>query len=404
MDRVDLAAAPPAAPATPSRPSPRDRIPNTHVYAATGTYTVTVMASAGGVTKSSTIAVVVAEAGPPSAGYTITGATLGDDSRFVVLLDHTVTFVSAEAHAASWAWDFGDGSTASGAAVTHTFEAVGSPNVTLTVTGDGTNTLPTTVGAAIGFDVQDPAVLYLGPNGRYEVRATWSSTGQNASGVGTGDQPDDGHGLLLVLQPLEPRGRRQGSRRLHGRRPHLGLRGRPDEPARGPDRHRHADGRDEDLHQFRGHGLRADPGHAVRDLPGGGNSQSGGNVVAKATADARASSSRRRRRRIPSWATRFRSRRRPQASPARSPTGGTSATARRRPRPARTPSGPATTPTSTRRPNTYTVTVTASSGGQSATASQSVVVSRLRRDSASLDGLHRHGRLARRGRPVRAPR
>ena len=175
--------------------------PNTHVYAATGTYTVTVMASAGGVTKSSAISVVVADAGPPSAGYTVTGATLGDDSRFVALLDHTVTFVSAEAHAASWAWDFGDGSTASGAAVTHKFETVGSPNVTLTVTGDGTNTLPTTVGAAIGFDVQDPAVLYLGPNGRYQVRAVWSSTAQSTSGVGTGINLTTDTGYFWFFSP-----------------------------------------------------------------------------------------------------------------------------------------------------------------------------------------------------------
>ncbi|HKD17393.1 MAG TPA: PKD domain-containing protein, partial [Thermoanaerobaculia bacterium] len=128
--------------------------------------------------------ITVGQAGPPSGAYTISGASIGTGGRFQAMLGQPVTFSSSETHAASWAWDFGDGTTGSGQVVTHTFSAVSSPNVVLTVTGDGTNTIGTTA-AAIPFAVLDPGVLYLGTNGRYQVRATWSSSAQSSSGSGT---------------------------------------------------------------------------------------------------------------------------------------------------------------------------------------------------------------------------
>ena len=126
----------------------------------------------------------VGAAGPPSGAYTIAGASLGSNGRFQAMLNQPVTFTSSETHAASWAWDFGDGSTASGQVVTHSFTAIGSPNVTLTITGDGTNTIGTSA-AAIPFAVLDPGVLYLGDSQRYQVRAAWSSSSQGMSGSGT---------------------------------------------------------------------------------------------------------------------------------------------------------------------------------------------------------------------------
>ena len=158
--------------------------PNTHVYAATGTYTVTVQATGSGVTKSSSTSVIIAAAGPPSTLYTISGASLGGGGRFDAPLGQAVTFTSLETHANSWTWDFGDGTTAPGQTVTHTFTTLAFPNVVLSITGDGTNTIGDS-SVAIGFAITDPAVLLLGENGRYQVRATWSSASQGTNGIGT---------------------------------------------------------------------------------------------------------------------------------------------------------------------------------------------------------------------------
>ncbi len=160
--------------------------PNTHSYTAAGTYTVTVQATGGGGTASASQSVTVADAGPPpapSSGFLISGASLGAGNRFEAMLGQVVTFTAVESHATNWVWDFGDGSTAQGKVVTHAYSQLSSPNATLTVTGDGTNTTGIS-SAAIPFRILDPGVLLLG-NGRYAIRATWSSSGQGTSGAGT---------------------------------------------------------------------------------------------------------------------------------------------------------------------------------------------------------------------------
>ena len=259
---------------------------------------------------------VVAEAGPPSAGYTVTGATLGDDSRFVALLDHTVTFISAEAHAASWAWDFGDGSTASGAAVTHKFETVGSPNVTLTVTGDGTNTIGTS-GAAIGFNVQDPAVLYLGPNGRYQVRAIWSSTAQSTSGVGTGINLTTDTGYFWFFSPsnLEVVAKVLDACSVDGNiwafaggltNLHVELTVTDSQT-----------GATKTYTNPEGTAFAPIQDTQFETCPAGGTPRAARVSPRRPRRTLRPSSSRHRRRRTPSWETRSPSRRRPRASPAR---------------------------------------------------------------------------------------
>src|SRR4029077_19835002 len=54
----------------------------------------------------------------------------------------TLTGVETNA-AASFAWDFGDGTRGSGNPVTHTWSQPGNPTVTLTVSGTGFNTSST---------------------------------------------------------------------------------------------------------------------------------------------------------------------------------------------------------------------------------------------------------------------
>ena len=178
--------------------------PNTHVYTATGTYIVTCTATGGGVTRSTTTSVVVKAGGPPSPFYGVTGATFSQSSgRYEVPLNQIVTFTATEANAASWVWNFGDGTSATGRTVQHSFTQFGAPNATLTVTGDGTNTIGTS-SSVIAFTIVDPAVLYLNDR-RFEVRTSWVSAGQGTSGTGTAVQltPDTGYFWFFSPSNLE---------------------------------------------------------------------------------------------------------------------------------------------------------------------------------------------------------
>ncbi len=108
--------------------------PNTHVYTAAGTYTVICTATGGGVTKSAATTVVVNVGGPPSPFYTVAGATFSQSSgRYEVPANQVVTFTATEANAASWVWNFGDGTSATGRTAQHAFTQLGGPNVVLTV-------------------------------------------------------------------------------------------------------------------------------------------------------------------------------------------------------------------------------------------------------------------------------
>ncbi len=184
--------------------------PNTYTYVNPGTHTVTVTASNGSTVKTATTSITIGGTPAPSGGFTVSGASFSNNA-WQAPVGVPITFTAAETHATSWDWSFGDGTTDSGATVTHTFTAVGSPNVTLTVTGDGTNTVGTTTGAA-SFSVFDPGVLSLGPSGRYQVKAAWASSSQGTSGTGTAVvlTPDSGYfwffnpdNLELVVKVLD---------------------------------------------------------------------------------------------------------------------------------------------------------------------------------------------------------
>ncbi len=193
-----------APPQAASAPGPN---PNTYTYVNVGTHTVTVIASDGVTTKTASMSIAITQGGPPpppSPFYTISGATLSTSSgRWETLMNQVVTFTAAESNAASWLWDFGDGTTATGRTVQHAFTQLGDPNVALTVTGDGTNTVGSS-SSVIAFKIIDPAVLYLN-DGRFEVRTSWVSNGQGKAGVGTAVQltPDTGYFWFFYPANLE---------------------------------------------------------------------------------------------------------------------------------------------------------------------------------------------------------
>jgi PKD repeat protein len=103
-----------------------------HMYAAAGTYIVTLtVTDNGGATGTQSNSVTVAPPNsPPVASFTFSCSRLtcsfdGSASRDS---DGTIT---------SYSWSFGEGATGSGAMVTHTYAAAGSYTVKLTVTDNG---------------------------------------------------------------------------------------------------------------------------------------------------------------------------------------------------------------------------------------------------------------------------
>ncbi len=106
-----------------------------HTYAVPGNYTVTltVTNTKGTDTSTQTDLITVADQ-LPIAGFSATNAT----GQFPLAVDFTDTSVK---NPAQWAWDFGDGTTATDQHPSHTYAGPGSYAVSLTVTNSaGTNT------------------------------------------------------------------------------------------------------------------------------------------------------------------------------------------------------------------------------------------------------------------------
>jgi PKD repeat protein len=120
-------------------------VPNTHAYAATGTYTVTVTAyQSDGQSTSRTVRVPIngptvtttvpttttpPPATAPAAAFNWSAsATNGRDIRFT---DASTGIITA------WSWQFGDDATAVGQTAGHVYAQAGNYTVTLTVTGPG---------------------------------------------------------------------------------------------------------------------------------------------------------------------------------------------------------------------------------------------------------------------------
>ena len=74
--------------------------------------------------------------GPPSAGFTVTGATYNQfGNTYSARVDTSITFQASETtNSPTFAWDFGDTSKGAGRTITHVFRSVGSYTVKLTVT------------------------------------------------------------------------------------------------------------------------------------------------------------------------------------------------------------------------------------------------------------------------------
>ncbi|MFT4297059.1 MAG: PKD domain-containing protein [Micropruina sp.] len=136
-----------------------------HSYANGGSYTVTLtVTDAQGLTNTTTQTVVAAPNQAPTAAF---GATVNL---------HDVAFDAAassdpDGTLASYAWDFGDGSTGTGVTASHSYPAAGSYTVTLTVTDDqgATNAVTHTV-ETVDPPNQLPTAAFSSQPGDLEVQ------------------------------------------------------------------------------------------------------------------------------------------------------------------------------------------------------------------------------------------
>src|ERR1700693_4173662 len=128
-------------------------------YADLGTHNVKVLVgdSVGASALSGDLFVTITGPTAPSTGFTVAGVTVNPfNGRYGGTTGVPITFTGSEPNAASWAWDFGDGASASARSATHTYGASGSFAVRLTVTGDEVNTSGTAA-ATIQLDIGLPA-------------------------------------------------------------------------------------------------------------------------------------------------------------------------------------------------------------------------------------------------------
>jgi PKD repeat protein len=177
--------------------------PAAHVYAAAGTYTITLtVTDNGGLTNVATKSVTVAKANvPPVASFTATASGL------TVALNGSAS-TDSDGTVVSYAWNYGDGATGTGATSSHTFASAGSYVITLTVTDNGglTNSITKNVTVAISVLAGDSFTRTVSNGwGSADTGGAWSIVTGAASqtavdgSVGRMNLPTAGYQLAALL-------------------------------------------------------------------------------------------------------------------------------------------------------------------------------------------------------------
>ncbi|WP_282144204.1 PKD domain-containing protein [Cellulophaga baltica] len=129
-----------------------------HTFTTAGTYTVTLTVTDNGtpaLTSTDTITIIVTEANQAPTAVASSDVITGEASLAVQFTGDTSSDPDA-GDVLTYAWDFGDGITATTANPSHTFTTAGTYDVTLTVTDDGTPALSSSE-ATITITVTAPA-------------------------------------------------------------------------------------------------------------------------------------------------------------------------------------------------------------------------------------------------------
>jgi PKD repeat protein len=128
---------------------------SSHTYATAGTYTVTlVVTDPGALTSSASRTITLAPANqPPTAAFTAGGSGL------TATVDASGSS-DPEGGALGYAWDFGDGATATGATSSHTYATAGTYSVALTVTDPGGLTATTSRSVTVAPPNQPPTAAF----------------------------------------------------------------------------------------------------------------------------------------------------------------------------------------------------------------------------------------------------
>jgi len=144
-----------------------DSLQTDHAYATEGTYSVnlTVTDDDGASASATQFVLVAGRGGAPVASFTPSSAAI--DAGGHVQFDASASYAPG-GEIVAYAWQFGDGGSATGKVVTHTYDTAGTYTVTLTVTGD------------LGATAIGSGTVYVGidpPAGETITRSFWWTYG-----------------------------------------------------------------------------------------------------------------------------------------------------------------------------------------------------------------------------------
>lgn len=174
--------------------STADTATASHTYAAPGTYTVTLtVTDNGGLTATTTSTVTVSAHVAPNAQFNWT------QNNQIASFDATATTIEPGV-TATYAWNFGDGSTGTGSTPTHTYATAGNYTVVLTVT-DSSGATGTNTDMVKAAAHRNPAVSFTGTVGNLAVAFAGSAVlGDGATITGYAWNFGDG-GTSTIANP-----------------------------------------------------------------------------------------------------------------------------------------------------------------------------------------------------------
>ncbi|QXP54747.1 PKD domain-containing protein [Cellulophaga sp. HaHa_2_95] len=173
----------------------------THTFTTAGTYDVTLTVTDNGTPALSSSEVIItitvnAPINQAPTAIATSDITSGEASLDVQFTGDTSTDPDA-GDVLTYAWDFGDGTTATTANPAHTFTTVGTYDVTLTVTDDGT---PALSSSEVSLTITVNAPTNQAPTALPDTYSVIKGTNNNLFNVIANDSDPDGDALTVTLE------------------------------------------------------------------------------------------------------------------------------------------------------------------------------------------------------------